>query len=134
VIRTVSILVALAGTICCADATAPAAPCNGPIDVTVSTAATPTISWTPACGISLLTVSAVTALPESETVWGLTVSEQHPIGPAITYGDNPRGADVWVQPQSLAVGQQYRVWVAYTVGGDVIVASGSALFTWFPPD
>jgi len=26
------------------------------------------------------------------------------------------------------------VWVGYTVGGDVIAGSGSATFTWFPPD
>ncbi len=68
------------------------------------------------------------------TVWSVTVPEQAPVGPTLSYGRNPSNA-ISVHPaEPLAVGAQYRVWVMYTVGGDGIVASGQATFTWYPLD
>ena len=122
----------LATSFACRDATAPD-PCNGTIEVAVAATAEPNFTWSPRCGISALAVTAVAQI-EEEVMWGFTVSEQAPVGPAIIYGHNPKGADVWTGPKPLSVGKTYRVHVAYTVGGDVLVASGSTTFTWFPPD
>jgi len=67
-------------------------------------------------------------------MWGFTVSEQAPLGPAIVYGENPKSAQVWTEPKPLSVGARYRISVMYTVGGDGMVASGMTTFIWFPPD
>jgi hypothetical protein len=91
--------------------------------------------WLPACGISALTVSTVEASSvDQRAVWGWTVSEQYPVGPDIVYGFSPDGATVWAEPEQLEVGREYRVNIVYTVGGDVMVASGTRTFRWYPPD
>jgi hypothetical protein len=81
-------------------------------------------------------VTTVSSTPgeEERAVWGVTVSEQLPLGPGITYGTSPERAQVWIGPETLGVGKTYRVTIMYTVGGDVVVASGQATFTWWPPD
>jgi hypothetical protein len=133
-VRTTAVAI-LATSLACHDATAPApSPCVGSIEVGVLTTTQPTFTWSPQCGISALTVTTVSAIPEEEVMWGFTVSEQAPLGPAIVYGTNPRGANVWTQPKHLSVGKTYRITVTYTVGGDALVASGATTFTWFPPD
>ena len=124
------------GLLACSDATDPPAPCDGDIEVSVAAQSAPRFAWMPACGISQLSVASIPeAAGEPErTVWGFTVSERSPIGPAVTYGANPPRATVWTAPEPLEIGKVYRVEVAYTVGGDVLAASGEATFTWFPPD
>jgi hypothetical protein len=118
----------------CGDSTAPPPPCEGAIDVRAGSFPLQ-FSWLPACGISALTVTTVAASPIDERViWGWTVSEQHPVGPGIVYGFSPDGADVWAEPEELGMGTEYRVLVRYTVGGDVVVASGSRTFYLFLPD
>jgi hypothetical protein len=105
-------------------------PCDGSINVSVALGAQPTFAWAPACGISGLTVTALpTNTGEQETVvWGITASEQYPVGPPITYGIKPRFADLRTGPQALVSGRTYRVTVRYTVGGDVVTAGGSLTF------
>jgi hypothetical protein len=121
----------LSGLLGCHDATAPAA-CDGKLDVLVSPGATPTISWSPSCGISALEVFSEPApftAGEIETpVWAFTVSELTPIGPGVRYGSTPRGANVSKAPQALLPGREYRVLVMYTVGGDGVSAMGERIF------
>src|SRR6185503_20865928 len=87
----------LTASLGCHDSTAAVPdPCSGDISVTVTaTTPQPTIGWSPRCGISSLAVTAVAAIPEEEVMWGFTVPEETPVGPAIIYGRDPRGADVW---------------------------------------
>jgi len=120
----------------CSDATAPPAPCSGPLTVVVASSSQPILKWSPTCGASELSVTRVPANSSEveRVVWGFTVSEQSPVGPGIVYGVSPKNATVWTAPEVLDVGRTYRVTVAYTVGGDVVVGSGTATFVWFPPD
>lgn len=119
----------------CIDSTAPPRPCDGDIGLIAITTTPVRFGWSPACGVSSLTVTTVEASPVDErVVWGWTVPEQEPVGPTIIYGANPRDAAVWAPAEPLDVGTEYRVTVMHTVGGDVVVASGTTTFTWFPPD
>ena len=126
--RTVLALL-FSGLLGCKDATAPAA-CEGPLQVVVSPGVTPSISWSPACGISYLVVMAAPASPGAlETmVWGFTVPELTPLGPGVRYGRLPRGATEMVPAQPLRAGAAYRVYVTYLVGGDVGTSDGTRIF------
>lgn len=110
--------------------------CSGPIDVAVLSDVPPRFSWSPHCGISFLTVSAVAEAPGAteEPVWGFHLPEASPVGPTVAYGAAPSRATVWTGPEGLVIGRRYRVFLGYTVGGDVLAGSGALTFTWFPPD
>jgi hypothetical protein len=109
--------------------------CFGPIQVAILSEVPPRFDWAPECGISFLNVAAVGATPaDGETVWAFHVPENAPLGPAVTYGIAPARAHVSVEPKPLVVGTRYRIWIAYTVGGDGITGSGERTFMWFPPD
>jgi hypothetical protein len=71
---------------------------------------------------------------DERAVWGWTVPEQRPVGPTILYGHSPDEATVWMSPEPLDAGREYRVTVIQTVGEDVRVASGARTFRWFLPD
>jgi hypothetical protein len=105
--------------------------CNQDVQVAVVPGASPVFSWSPACGMSSLSVVTVPSTPgvNEESVWGISVSERTPIGPAIRYGIAPAGATVWTQPHALVAGATYRVRVMQTVGGDVVIGRGERLFT-----
>lgn len=116
----------------CAEGTAPIYPdpCSGPLQVSVAAGVTPTISWSPNCGISQVVVSTATVSPAQEvTVWAFSVSEQQPVASGLTYGKAPKRATVWQAPQALVTGTTYRARVIQTVGQDVQVAGGSATFS-----
>ena len=105
--------------------------CLQNVQVVVSNDATPVFSWAPGCGMSSLSVETV---PSSvggpvQTVWGFSVPENNPVGPAIRYGQAPRGATLWSAPQPLVTGTRYHIRVAQTVGGDGLLGSGEAVFT-----
>ena len=110
--------------------------CVGSVQVGVRSEPTPTFEWSPRCGISALTVTAVVGpadVPE-DPVWGFHVPEESPLGPGVAYGEAPSRAHVWAGPETLDIGARYRVTVVYTVGGDVVSGGGEATFVWFPPD
>ena len=118
----------LTGLLGCRGATAPDA-CDGTLDVAVTPGVTPTIMWSPSCGISALVVSPEPGDGTSGTaVWAFSVSELAPLGPGVRYGRLPRGATELNPAQSLRAGASYRVYVWYTVGGDVIGAWGTRVF------
>jgi hypothetical protein len=105
--------------------------CAQNVQVAVVSGANPVFSWAPACGMSSLSVETVPAGAGAsvQTVWGFTVPENTPVGPGIRYGQAPNGANVWFAPEPLVTGTSYRIRVTQTVGGDVLVGSGEALFT-----
>jgi hypothetical protein len=129
---TASVLAATA--LACSESTAPPAPCDGPIDVLVGD--TPVrFQWFPGCGVSAVTVVEVAGGGgNGRVIWGFTVPEDSPVGSGIRYGTAPEGANVWHAAESLEVARTYRVTVMMTVGGDAVVASGTATFANFPPD
>ena len=119
----------------CSDPTSAEA-CNGPLEVGITGTTRLTFTWSPRCGISDLSVAAVPSTPggADELVWGFRVPERSPLGPLVRYGDSPDRATVWSGPQPLVYGRRYRVSVAYIVGGDVSIASGTTTFVWWAPD
>ena len=114
----------------CSDTTSPKA-CGGNVQVAVLRQPNPIFTWSPACGVSSFQIVTVPSAPGAmeESVWGFSVPEQRPIGPAVRYGIAPAGATVWTQPRALVVGSTYRVRVSQTVGLDVEVGSGERVFT-----
>lgn len=118
-------------TLSCSRTTAPTQGCVQNVQVAVLTGAGPIFSWSPACGISSLSVVTVPSAQgvSEEFMWAFSVPEQGPIGPGVLYGAVPAGATVWTQPRVLVVGVTYRVRVMYTTGGDVVDGSGETVFT-----
>jgi hypothetical protein len=113
----------------------PPPPCDGPLQVTVDGTAARRISWIPNCGITHLTVRHESATVEPDPwMWSFTVPENAPVGPALVYGKAPQHATVFVEPKPLTPGEVYSVTVSYVVGGDVVAATGTTSFTWWPPD
>lgn len=92
--------------------------CVQNVQVAVSTDAGPIFSWSPACGISALSVVTVPSAPgvTVESMWAFSVPEQKPIGPSVLYGTAPAHATVSTQPRALVVGATYRVRVTQTTG------------------
>ena len=130
----VAFVVCCAG-IACDSPTKPIAGCLGevPIEIGSSPQITTVLrfGWSPACGISTLTVSTVPAPGASAVqVWSLSAPEHAPIGPSITYGVTPRGATAPHAAVPLVHGLTYRVSVARIVGGDGVGASGEKTFTF----
>ncbi len=127
--RTTALLLTALGC----NGTSPVTPegCVQNVQVAVVQGANPVFSWSPACGMSSLSVATVPSTPgvNEESMWAFSVPEQSPIGPAIRYGSAPVGATVWTQPRALVAGASYRVRVMQTVGGDVLVGSGERVFT-----
>lgn len=120
----------------CHEATAPASPCSGAVQVGVQMKMQPAFGWTPQCGMSEVIVTTAPTQPgaASALVWAFNVPEAEPIAPSVTYGVAPSGATVWHEPAALELGARYQVTVRLTVGGDVEVASGQAYFVFFLPD
>jgi hypothetical protein len=113
---------------CGGGSTEPPAACTGPVTVSVSGGTTPTISWTPDCGLGYLTVHR--PLPPSlgfvgvEPLW--TIRADGPlIGPSVRYGVRPRAATEVVAPRQLVAGQSYSVVVDFSGQGVL----GSRTFT-----
>ena len=113
----------------------PPPPCGGPIEVMVSGGMTPEFSWLPECGVTHLSVRHESAVVEPDPwMWSFTAPENAPIGPKVIYGKTPQRGTEFVAPKSLTAGEVYRVTVSYVVGGDVVSATGTKTFTWWPPD
>lgn len=122
----------LLAAIACNGATAPVNPegCIQNVEVSVWTGAIPVFAWSPACGISFLSVSIVPSAPGSEeTVWSFSVPERTPIGPSVAYGTPPAGATVSTEPRALLAGATYRIRVMYIIGGDGLAGQGEGVFT-----
>ena len=128
-------IVLAATLIACTDPTKHPAGCRGNIDLTVGLleegpfAGVPVFGWSPACGITNLTVETVPAAGGAGVlVWQLSAPEGAQIGPAIVYSRPPRGATELHQAQQLHIGVDYRVTVTSTVGGDASTGQGTITF------
>jgi len=126
--------VALAATlIACTEPTKHPAGCQGDVSLAVGIASTgsdvPLFGWSPACGISMLTVETVPGAGGAGIlVWQFTAPENAQVGPAIVYGRTPRGATETRPALQLSTGVTYRLTVESTVGGDGVVGRGTVTF------
>jgi hypothetical protein len=97
----------------CGGGTEPLARCSGPVTVTVSGGATPTIDWAPACGAEELRVNEV-ASPTSGFGDGprwIIDADSRLIEPPVRYGQTSRGAVVTMAPEPLEPGRAHRALV-----------------------
>jgi hypothetical protein len=79
------------------------------VDVTVSAGLSPTISWTPACGIGSLDLFPTAG---GSSLWVLYTGDQalqNPCHSGIRYGQAPAGALEVTGPVPLTAGTQYTV-------------------------
>jgi hypothetical protein len=107
----VTILLVCVGVACSMDVTSPIRACTAPLQsVTVeSPAGSPQFTWTPNCGVSLVTVEFRQYLPPSG-VWSVYDSLARIVGP-VSYGQLPSTARVIIPPETLARGYAYRVYL-----------------------
>lgn len=101
-------LLALAALGCGGDDDEPAAPlprCTGAVEVTVGTGTTPTISWTPRCLVTR--ISVYQPLSAANERW--RVLSTAGIAPDVRYGTTPRGATLVVGPDPLVAGTEAAV-------------------------
>lgn len=124
-----------AALIGCTDPTKHPALCHGDVAVVVGlleegpNAGLPVFGWSPACGISFVSVETVPAAGGAGVVvWQLSAPESAPIGPSIIYSRTPRGATELHAAQPLQTAVTYRVTAMSTVGGDGLVGSGTITF------
>jgi len=83
------------------------------VSVQTPASATPSFSWTPACAVTLLQVSALA--PASGLVWSVGGRMQNIIPSGIAYGHLPVGAEQGIAPAQLQSGVTYEVRVARAV-------------------
>jgi hypothetical protein len=134
--RVAAVLALVLTTATCSGTTTPGkrvspAGCEQNVQIVVRTGAIPRFSWTPACGMSYVVVHAVTSTPGADgpLMWVFTVHEQSPIGPDIQYGIAPADANVLEPARPLVAGTTYKVRMIQTLGGDVRIGGGEAVFT-----
>lgn len=82
--------------------------CTGPVQVSVSSGATPTFAWTPLCSLFFVLVE-----PESSGAdqWGVISDSTNAISPPVVYGVVPPGARELTPPEALVSGITYEVLV-----------------------
>ncbi|HZI42080.1 MAG TPA: hypothetical protein VFD67_10265 [Gemmatimonadaceae bacterium] len=119
----------------CTDPTKHPAGCRGNVDLNVGLLEEgpfigyPVFAWSPACGITSLTVETVPAAGGAGVlVWQVSAPEGAQVGPAIVYSRRPRGATEVHQADQLHIGVDYRVTVTSTVGGDASAGGGTITF------
>jgi hypothetical protein len=83
--------------------------CSDPVSVHVS-GSPPKISWTPACGMSSLSVFRDTATDPRPPVWWVEAYAT-PFGPPIRYGDRPAVSQEMIPPEALVSGKAYKVFL-----------------------
>lgn len=112
--RTLGIGVALAfiGVACNKDVTSPIRACTSPVQsvtVDVPSNSLPRFSWTPTCGVSVVSVEFRQYLPAAG-VWSVYDSLARVTGP-VSYGETPSTARVLTPAEPLARGYAYRVYL-----------------------
>jgi hypothetical protein len=85
--------------------TEPPGPCTGITSHTVSSGTQPTFTWTPTCGVSVVSV-----LESTVTQWSVASRDTNAIISPVRYGLRPATADTqYIAPASLVVGHRYRL-------------------------
>ncbi len=108
--RVLALLTSVAGLSACA--IEPGVPhCDGRVTVRVGEGLKPTISWTPACRLSGLTVD-VDSAGQYWHRWVVSAGSSS-IGPSVTYGRTPDDAHTTFGPIPLERGRHYRVDVTW---------------------
>jgi hypothetical protein len=126
--RTLAAVVGVA-VVACTSTSEPdlSAACTVPVTIQVGAGAQPTVSWTPVCAATSVTVSdpgAVGALP----IWYIQAAPQL-ISTPIRYGSSPEGATGFLTADSLMIGRSYTIYVERGLRGDI--HSGIDSLTFF---
>jgi hypothetical protein len=103
--------------------------CQAVVTMSVSSGATPTISWAPRCRVSTVVVDPNSDFFDS---WVLrTAADTNGLQPPIRYGASPNGSVTTIPPAVLQVGTQYRARVLRATGDSTFPfeAIGAAFFT-----
>jgi hypothetical protein len=101
----------------------------------VSPGLTPTITWSPACGIGSISIvrqwyDSASGIGMSEAVWAIeTSNEGDPLVPPVAYGVVPTGFHVVWSPKPLVAGQSYNLTLEVHSREPV----GPVLFVGFDP-
>jgi|GEM_PF-2027917 len=127
----------------CSDGgTAPLSQCDSNVALTVKASLTPTLTWTPACAVSLVGIYPTSGLQPSinpKAVWAIATFERSIIYPPLHYGVDPfsgREGDTLVPPapaKPLVPGRKYYV-ILFRVGpGGMGPGLSPAQTTFTPP-
>jgi hypothetical protein len=87
---------------------APTVACQTAITATVGTGTTPRFDWSPACGITAISVIAAPGLGTPTTMW-IIESDTRLLGPGIRYGDTPAGTRTATPAHPVTHGSSYMV-------------------------
>jgi hypothetical protein len=83
--------------------------CLSNVTVSVSTGLTPRFTWTPACGVEVLSVVTEASRPQGNVVWDIEENDQG-MASGVVYGVIPPGTtDVGHPAEPLTAGQSYTV-------------------------
>jgi hypothetical protein len=122
------VLAVAVGSLACSDDADPPdqTACTGDVTVSVSSGATPTISWAPACKAFFVLVEA-----DAGDAWGAISEGTNAIATPVQYGVTPTGATEHTPPAILTPGAPYDVTVFRWTGpgGDDGVPIGITSFT-----
>ena len=111
-------LIALLGSCSSGPSDVPLEACPGDtVSLTVSMGLAPTISWTPACGMSSLDVFPAAGGSSLWVLYSGAHAAENPFRSGIAYGHAPPGALEVTGPLPLAAGTEYRVAVYRYIDG-----------------
>ena len=90
-------------------------PCDGPVEIHVSSGTTPRFSWSPACTLFFLNVEPAES---GHDLWTVISDGENVIAPGVRYGVVPEGARALGEepPAELSADSTYKVVVAYFTG------------------
>lgn len=114
------------GSIACGDSAAPnGGGCDQPLEFTVSSSTSPTISWNPACTVAQL---YVTEPSDASTPirWQVDASSNS-IRPPVSYGSAPAGTTVSKSPDALFTKHHYVVIVSVLSSNQYLIAGSASI-------
>lgn len=98
----------------------PPAFCESAVTMQVAGGTTPTISWSPACRVTRLTV-----VQGTDTVWYIRALDG--LDPGLRYGTAPYGSQIFVDAKPLAAGASYD-FTAWLIRNDTARVYGTASY------
>ena len=90
-------------------------PCDGPVEISVSSGTEPRFTWSPACTLFFLNVEPAES---GGDIWGVISDGENVIAPGVRYGVVPEGAEQFTDESvpELVEDSTYKVVVAYHTG------------------
>lgn len=81
--------------------------CDAPITITIDATTHPTFNWSPKCNVAEVRVTQPSEPDVTKQVKWQVVSDINTIGPPVSYGTVPAGAQQIKTPDLLVTGTQY---------------------------